>query len=280
MQLESLGGVVGDNFENDGVDIGGTVKVVLIFDHDDGLAHVPAVQLVGAGAHGILKIIGFPHILPLEQVLGQDGHGHVVQERIVGLGQHEGDLGVGKHIDFLDLLVVGVVLGTVVGILDGFDGEFHILSSEAFPIVPLHIAAKPEGVGHGCFIIRPSLGQTGNQLALAVPLHQAVKQKVLDFAVLVHNGVDGIIVAGAVDQRGVVCSKGSCCQAENHHHGQHQAKKLFHVVSSSYFCFRLILTNSFSRYKPGGGMFFHHFFKKFEGLLILLIVSNPVNCCL
>ena len=154
-------------------------------------------------------------------MLGQDGHGHVVQECVVGLGQNECDLGVGIDLNFLDLDVVGVVLGAVVGIHNGFDGEFDIVSGELLTVVPLHIAAELEGVGESGIVIGPALSQACHGLAVLIQLHQGVEQQMLDLTVLVHNGVDGVIVAGAVDQGGtLLCATAAGCEAQNHDHSQ------------------------------------------------------------
>ena len=132
-------------------------------------------------------------------MLGQDGHGHVVQECVVGLGENEGNLGVGVDLDLLDLDVVGVVLGAVVGIHDGFDGELHIFSGELLTVVPFDIGAELKGAGKRVIVIGPAFSQAGNGLAVLVQLYQGVEQQMLDLTVLVHNGIDGIVIAGAVD---------------------------------------------------------------------------------
>ena len=57
VQLQCLGIVVGDDFEDDGVDLGSTAEVVGILHHGDGLTNVPAFQLVGAGAEDRKSVV-------------------------------------------------------------------------------------------------------------------------------------------------------------------------------------------------------------------------------
>ena len=53
----------------------------------------------------------------------------------------------------------------------------------------------------------------------------------LDLTVFVHNGVDGVVVAGAVDQGGtLICATAAGCEAQYHDHSQKQSKNLLHVV--------------------------------------------------
>ena len=234
--MQSLCVVVGDDLEDDGIDLCSAAKVVSVLDHGDSLANIPAFQLVRTGADGVLEVVGFPHILTLQLVLRQDGHGHVVQECEVGLGQNECDLGVGDNLDLTDLNVVGIVLGTVVGIHDSFDGELDIVSGELLAVVPLNITAQLKSPGHGSIVISPGLGQTCNGLAVLVQLYQGVEQQVLDLAVFVHDGVDGVIVAGAVDQGGLLVLLGAACEHGNNHQGcQKQCQKFLHCKIRPFF---------------------------------------------
>ena len=170
-------------------------------------------------------------------MLRQDGHGHVVQECVVGLGQNKCDLGVGDDLDLLDLDVVGVILGTVVGIHDGFDGELDIVSGKLLPVMPLDVAAELEGIGQSCVIVSPAFSQAGNRITVLVQLHQGVEQQMLDLTVLVHNGVDGIIVAGAVDQCGtLVAAAGAAgCETQNHDGSQQKHNKFLHYSFPFYY---------------------------------------------
>ena len=83
LQLHGLGVGIGNDLEHDGIDVGRARKVIGVLHQGDGLAHVPALQLIGAGAHRCAEEVGGLHVLPLQQVPGQDGHGHVLQKRRV-----------------------------------------------------------------------------------------------------------------------------------------------------------------------------------------------------
>ena len=262
LQLQSLGSIVGDDLKDDGVNVGSAAKVILVLHHNDGLAHFPVAELIGASADRRLEVVGAPHILALQQVLGNDGHGHVIQESVVRLAQNERDLGVADNLDFSDLFIVGGILRAIVGILDSGDGESYVLSGERLTIMPFHIVTELEGVSHACLIIAPALCQTGNQISVTITDQQAVEQQVLDLAVLIHNGVDGVVVAGAIDQggflrggcigirrggltlrlgclnsgRGLLCAAGS--QAQEHSRAQQESKNLFCIHTFFPFLFR------------------------------------------
>ena len=50
----------------------------------------------------------------------------------------------------------------------------------------------------------------------------------LDLTVLIHNGVDGVVVAGAVDQGGTLICAAAGCKAQNHDGSQQKCKKFLH----------------------------------------------------
>ena len=133
-------------------------------------------------------------------MLGQDGHGHVVQEGVVGGGELELHGVVVHHGDGLHVLIVGGILRLVVRVLDGLDGELHILGGERFPVVPGHALLEVEGVGVGGLIQIPGFRQTGHHLVVLVVGGQPVKEQGVDLPVLVQGGVDAGVVVAAVDQ--------------------------------------------------------------------------------
>ena len=237
LHLHGLSVVVGHDLEDDALDLGRALEVVLVAGENDGLALVPALQPVGAGADGTAEEGGGLHVLALQQVLGQDCHGHVVQEGRVGGGQAEGDGVLVDHRDLRHVLVVGGVFGAVLGIHDGLDGELHVLGGEIFAVVPLHVLLQMEGVGEALFIVVPGLRQAGYHLIVAVVGGQAVEDQDVDLAVLVHGRVDAGVVAGRVGQR-VVARLRRRRTYERQRKDQQQAQKSLHL-NALRVCFSL-----------------------------------------
>ena len=257
-QLQSLHIVVGDDLEDDAVDLRRPGKIVLVLFQDDGLSLVPLGQLIGAGAYRGAEEIGLLHVLSLQKVLGEDGHGHVFQESIVGSGQTEGN-GVGiHHRDLLHILVVGGVFGAVVRVHDGLNGEFYILGGEFLTVVPLDALLQVEGIGQAFRVIFPGSGQPGNDVILAVVVGQAVKEQHIDLAVLVHGGVDAGIVAGAVDNGAGLLRPRAGEQTHAQRQGQqHRDESVFSHVCDSFrsFCYGPILSDAARTRKPPRGLF-------------------------
>lgn len=93
-----------------------------------------------------------------------------------GLGETESD---GLRVDdgdLLDVLVVRRVLGAVLGVHDGLDGELDVIRRERLAVVPLHALAQVEGIGIGLLVIVPRLGEAGDDLVVAVVGGQAVEE--------------------------------------------------------------------------------------------------------
>ena len=133
-------------------------------------------------------------------MLGQDGHGHVVQEGVVGGGELELYGVVIHHGDLLHVLIVGGVLRLIFRVLDSLDGELYVLGGERFPVVPGHALLEVEGIGVGCLIQLPRFRQAGYHLVILVVSGQPVKEQGVDLPVLVQGGVDAGVVVAAVDQ--------------------------------------------------------------------------------
>lgn len=148
----------------------------------------------------VAEVVVGLQILALQQVLGQDGHGHVVQEGVVGFGQLEFHRVVIHHGDLFHVLIVGGVLRLVFRVLDGLDGELYVLGGEFLPIVPSHILTEVEGVGVGVLVQLPGFCQTGHHLVVLVVAGQSVKEQGVDLPVLVQGGVDAGVVVAAIDQ--------------------------------------------------------------------------------
>ena len=230
LHLEGLGVVVRDDLENNSADVGGALEIVLVPLQGDGLPLVPSGQLVGASAHGGAEEAGGLHVLALQQVLGQRRHGHVVQKGCVGGGQAEGDGVLVKDGDLLHVLIVGGVLGAVVRVHDGLDGELHVLGGKGLAIVPLDVLLQIEGVGAARLVKGPALGQAGDHLVLAVMGGEAVEEQDVDLSVLVHGGVDPGVVAAGVNQR-IACGGASAsaagCQAQRQGCREQKGQELF-----------------------------------------------------
>ena len=129
-----------------------------------------------AGKDGAAEKVGLLHVLPGEQVLREDAHRHILQKRHVRLGETESD---GLRVDdgdLLDVLVVRRVLGAVLGVHDGLDGELDVIRCERLAVVPLHALAQVEGIGIGLLVIVPRLGEAGDDLVVAVVGGQAVEE--------------------------------------------------------------------------------------------------------
>ena len=176
LQLHGLRVVVGDDLEDHAVDLRRAEVVVLVLHQHDRLARVPALELIRAGADGAAEKVGLLHVLPGEQVLREDTHRHILQKRHVRLGETESD---GLRVDdgdLLDVLVVRRVLGAVLGVHDGLDGELDVIRCERLAVVPLHALAQVEGIGIGLLVIVPRLGEAGDDLVVAVVGGQAVEE--------------------------------------------------------------------------------------------------------
>ena len=240
LHLHRLGVVVGDNLEDDRLDVGGALEVVLVPGEGDGLPLVPGGQLIGAGTHRGAEEGGLLEVLPLQQVPGQHGHGHIVQKGRVGGREPEGDGVIVHHRDLLHVLIVGGVLRAVVRVHDGLDGELHVPGGEGLAVVPLHPLLQVEGVGAGALIKLPASGQGRDHLVFAVVGGEAVEQENVDLPVLVHGRVDAGIVAAAVDQGGASGGGSGAVRGgiriaaaggqRQHKSQQQREKRLFHVV--------------------------------------------------
>ena len=176
LQLHGLRVVVGDDLEDHAVDLRRAEVVVLVLHQHDRLARVPALELIRAGADGAAEKVGLLHILSREQMLREDPHRHILQKRHVRLGEAEGDRPVVHHGDLLDILIVRRVLGAVLGVHDGLDGELDVIRRERLAVVPLHALAQVEGIGIGLLVIVPRLGEAGDDLVVAVVGGQAVEE--------------------------------------------------------------------------------------------------------
>ena len=106
-QLDGLSVVIGHDFEDDPVNLGAAAVVVLVFDQHDGLSGVPALQFIGTRAHRRAEEVGGLHVLALQQVLRQDGDGHVFLERHIRLGEPEYNRMRVDDRNLLHVLVVG-----------------------------------------------------------------------------------------------------------------------------------------------------------------------------
>ena len=127
-------------------------------------------------------------------MLRQNRHRHVIQKCNVGSREAEGDGIVVFHRDFLHVLEVRRVLRAVVGVHDGLDREFHVVCGEALAVVPGDVGAQMEGVGVGFLVKIPAFGEARNDVVFAVVGGEAVEEQEVNFAVLVHRGVDARVV--------------------------------------------------------------------------------------
>ena len=106
------------------------------------------------------------------------------------------------HRDLLHVLKVGGVLGAVVRVHNGLDGELHVLRRQGLAVMPLHALRQVEGVGAGVLVEGPALRQAGDDAVAAVVGGEAVEEENVDLAVLVHGRIDAGIVAAGIDQGG------------------------------------------------------------------------------
>ena len=238
LQLQGLRIVVRDDLEDDAVDLRRTEVIILVFDQHDGLPGVPALQFIWAGADRMAEEIRFLHVLVLQQVLWQNGHGHIVKKGHVRCGQAEHDGLVVGNGDLLHILKVRRVFRAVFGVHDGFDRELYVLGRERLAVMPLHAVAQVEGVGAGALIVFPRFSQTGNDLVAAVVGGQTAEEQHVDLAVLIHGGVDAGVVAAAVNKRrafvfGHCRGFAACGQRQNGAQHQQQCKNSFHWGWSS-----------------------------------------------
>ena len=186
LQLKRLRVVVRDDLEDDAVDLRRALVIILIFHQDDGLSNVPAFELVWPGADRCAEEVRLLPVLAREQMLRQDGHRHVIEERNVRRGEAEGDRVVVCDGDLFDVLKVRRVFRTVFGVHDRLDREFHVVRRDRFAVVPREIFAEVECVGVRRLVQLPRLGKTGHDVILAVVSRQAVEEQQVDLAVLVH----------------------------------------------------------------------------------------------
>ena len=167
-------------------------------------------------------------------MLGQDGHGHILQKGHIGGGEPEGHRFLIDDGNLLHVLVVGGVLRAVFRVHNGLDGEPHVLCGEGLAVVPLDPVSDVEGVGAGLLVVLPALRQAGRHLVVPVVGGQAVEEQGVDLAVLVHSGVDAGIIRAAVDQgaplrpAGGVFGTAAGGQGEGERCGQQQGENLFH----------------------------------------------------
>ena len=247
--------------------MGGPQIVVLILHQHDGLSHIPAFQLVGAGADGMAEEVGFLHILPLEKMGRQDGHGHILQEGHIGLSQPEGNGQVVGGGNFHHVLIVGGILGAVFRVHDGLDGEFHVLGGKRLPVVPGNARTDVEGISAGIGIVVPAFRQARHHLILGIVGGETVEQQQVDLAMLVHGRVDAGVVDASVDQgrrlarfgpgyggvRGVAGSGGLAAgrQGQQQDCRQKKRKNTLHRVLPN--CFSVLChRRSFGASLPGG----------------------------
>ena len=136
LQLHCLCVVVGDDFEDDTVDVCSALKIALVFLKNDRLTDVPACELICARADGAAEEIGGLEVFAIQKMLRQNRHRHVIQKCNVGSREAEGDGIVVFHRDFLHVLEVRRILRAVVGVHDGLNGELHVVCGEALAVVP------------------------------------------------------------------------------------------------------------------------------------------------
>ena len=247
LQLKRLRIVVRDDLEHDAVDVRCALIIIFIFCQDDGLSNVPAFELVWPGADRGAEEVRLLPVLAREQMLRQDGHRHVIEERNVRRGEAEGDRVLVRDGDLFDIFEVRRVFRTVFGVHDRLDREFHVVRRDRLAVVPREVFAEVERVGVRRLVQLPRLGKTGHDVILAVVSRQAVEEQQVDLAVLVHRRVDARIVRGAVGQRGRFRAVRGCalhrigrggvggfcagCQREQHGERQKRRRKFFHVSS-------------------------------------------------
>ena len=247
LQLQRLRIVVRDDLEHDAVNLRRALVIVLVFRQDDGLSNVPAFELVWPGADRGAEEVRLLPVLAREQMLRQDGHRHVIEERNVRRGEAEGDRVLVRDGDLFDIFEVRRVFRTVFRIHDRLNREFHVVRRDRLAVVPREVFAEVERVGVRRLVQLPRLGKTGHDVILAVVCRQAVEEEQVDLTVLVHRRVDARIVRGAVGQRRRLRAVRGCalrrvgrggvggfctgCQREQHGERQKRCQKLFHVSS-------------------------------------------------
>ena len=132
-------------------------------------------------------------------MFGKNCHGHVIQKCYIGGIQLKRNGVIINYIDFLDILVVWCIFGTVFRIHNCLDGEFHILCSNRFTVVPCGIFCHVKCIGICLGIKIPAAGKSGNYLVVAIVGGQTVKKQNVDFSVLIHGGIDPCIITASVN---------------------------------------------------------------------------------
>ena len=103
--------------------------------------------------------------------------------------------------DLLHILIVRCVFGAVFGIHNGFKREFHVVRCHVFAVVPPNTFADMERVGEGIFVVVPAFCEARHDLPVCIVRGEAVEQKRVDLAVLVHSGIDARVIRRAVHKR-------------------------------------------------------------------------------
>ncbi len=202
--------------------MGRTLKIILILHHHNGLPHVPAFQLIRPCPHRCAKEIRLLHILPFQQMRGQNGHGHIIQKGRVGRRQPKGYGLLVHHPDFLHILVVWRVLGSVFRVHNRLDGKLHILRRKRLAVMPPDPLFQMKGIGTGSLVKFPALCQRRNHFIIAVMGRKAVEEQQIDFPVLIHGRIDTGIIAAGIDQRNglLLHVPAAGCAKDRHRHNQ------------------------------------------------------------
>ena len=122
----------------------------------------------------------------------------------VGRGRVEGNRLHDHDADFIPVRIFGRVFRPVFRILDGFYRKLDVIRRKRLSIMPLDAVTDVERVRERFLVILPLLGQPRNNLVCTVMRGQAVKQKDIDFTMLVHGRIDARIVSGTVNEHALL----------------------------------------------------------------------------